>query len=111
MISFTNDDHPNFHINIEKGAFQIVISLNIEPKMIPFLPKESVFKSEKFHTLVYKSKVEGFISEETILSLANTMMKALQVRCREAKAEALKAEIQSVENKITFKPKQTQFQF
>lgn len=95
MKSFTNDLFPNCHINFNNKGLEMVISLNIEKEMIPYLPEIRVFRSKKFYTYVVRSLIEE-INITSVKGCYEFLLKKAMVDCREAKMKVLEKQINNL---------------
>lgn len=97
MVKFTNRDYPNFHINIIGDKLEVIVTLNIKPDMIPFLPATRICKMKKHWVYFLKSNAPmQQMSEARILSMANVLINSAMIDCRKAKQFTLKAEIEVI---------------
>ena len=94
MIQFTNQDYPNFHLDIHNDQLTVIVSLNITADMKPHLSPNLVFKSKKHLVYVLSSSIElSNVNEQKILSIANTLINKSMIHCREAKQKVLSEQI------------------
>lgn len=101
MIALDNKDIPNFHLNIRGEKIEVVVSINIEPRMISFIKhKKCIYRSNKFFCLVYKSQVIGQITEEKIRQIYKVTMMCLMFDAREAKIKATQEEMNIISNNL-----------
>jgi len=90
MIKLTNQDYPNFHVNIIDERLEVVVSLNVTQDMVPYLSPNNVWKTTKY--TVYVLKTDGPIlcmNEAKIMTLANILINRAMIHCREAKERVL----------------------
>jgi hypothetical protein len=94
---FTSDQFPNLHINFLSEGIEVVVSLNIEERMVPHLVQARVFKSKKFTTYVLKT----ILTEVTSMAVKGCyewLLNRAMIDCREAKQKSLQCEINKLRN-------------
>ena len=97
MIQFTNQDYPNFHINIHNDDLIVVVTINITADMKPFISPNLIFKANKRLTHVLKTVVPLVnMNEQRILSIANNLINKAMINCREAKQKVIDQQIERI---------------
>ena len=97
---FTNDKYPNLHIRFVGNGVELVVSLNIERSMIPFLNQQCVHKSEQLFTYVLKTILTE-ITECSVEGGYRWLLCQAMIDCRVAKQKAMAWEIKNLEYEKT----------
>jgi hypothetical protein len=98
MLKFTLDDLPNTHLIFNGTQTKIVVTLNIEEKLIPFLNMSHVFKGEQMW--VYSLSFITFgINEEIIRKAHQHLLNQAMIHIREGKIKMLQFENLKLKNK------------
>lgn len=88
---FTSDNFPNTHISFDQNGLKLTITLNIPKSIVKLMPRNKVFKSNKFWTYY----VADYVQEPTIGKMKdkyNTLMQKAMLNIREAKIEKIRQE-------------------
>lgn len=92
---FTSDRFKNCHINFTKTGVEMVITLNIEKDMVPYLNPNRVFFKNKFNVYVLKSLIEE-VNIRSIEGCYNWLMRRAMIDCREAKKKVIDEQIRKI---------------
>lgn len=105
-MNFTHPKFKNLHINFVKEGVEVVVTLNVEQKMVPHLPfpNQRVWKNDKFFVYVLKSIVTE-VNYTSINGCYNWLLNRAMIDCREAKRKAIEIEIKHLKNeKVNIHP-------
>lgn len=96
-LKFTSDEFKNFHLNIVDNGIEVVVSINIEPGIIPYLQHSDirVFRKNKFMVYVLKSIITE-INPVSVNNCYNFLLIKAMIDCREAKQKLLQSQIENI---------------
>jgi hypothetical protein len=109
MISFTNSDYKNLHIDLKGEVAVVTVSLNVTKEASCWLgslqqdsvsiqkPKINTSLKGKYY-VAYCSNKTTIITEQNILKIANYLINYLMQECRKAKILVIKDEIVKLQN-------------